>query len=526
MQACELISSFLKSFCSQANVEDIPSVEAPDCMSKKRQRTADYKIFVGKPTHACLQPHLQQLISELLSASEEWPVPIAKCELASSQPYVEVTLNRAAAYRSLFGSVFPKARTEERQQPDPERKCVLIFVPHLDDSFTSVRTEKLAAYAFRCCVAQGMHAIMYACRPFCAPEGSSSINIIACSQECNSEARRNDVETAARRTTFYGEKDATFDLKSYIVSQSLETTGYGFCAGNVHIESQAFDVAGLLLHVLLDHCDTAPDYVFVVVPSCKSFMVHQAGLLCGLTMSQGQPQSTGTTKMVYTVHEGTHECVGYSLKDYRQRKRKLVNEAFSRQQGDSRERSVTGDELQVAVDVLVETEVACEFLSNKPNVKIKLKERINHSGSGHYFPQYTAARIVAILGKFEAAVKQGHYPPLCDWHDVDFRLLCGDPEWLLWHGLVACWRALQQESNVLGPTGDNIRAELRAHCLCQALEGLCGHFSAYYSKVRVLVQPEPHLAPTVAARIWLLKAVRETVLQVLRRLGLEALDSM
>lgn len=254
-------------------------------------------------------------------------------------------------------------------------------------------------------------------------------------------------------------------------------------------------------------------------------MVHQAGLLCGLSLLQGQPQSACMTKMVYAIHEGTYERVGYSFTDYRQQKRKLVSEAFNRQQADAHERTVTGDELLAAVDVLVDTEVAYEFLSNKPNVKIRLKQRINNAGSGHYFPQYTAARIVAILGKYEAAVREGSYPPLCDWQGVDFSLLCGDPEWLLWHGMVACWRALREESTVLSPTGD-IRAELRAHLLCQALEGLCGHFSTYYSKVRVLVQPEPHLAPLVAARTWLLKAVRETVLRVLCRLGLQALDSM
>lgn len=525
MEACELISSFLKNFCSQVNVEDVPSVEVPDCMSKKRQRTADYQIFVGKPTHARLQPHLKRLITELLSASAEWPIPIAKCELVSSQPYVEVTLSRAAAYRSLFSFIYTRAEAEERQQPDRERQNVLIFVPHLDDSFTSVRTEKLAAYAYRCCVAQGLRAIMYACRPFYASERSSSINIITCSQACNSTARRRDVETVVKRTTFYREKDTTFDLKSYMASQGLETSGYGFCAGNVHIESPAFETAGLLLHVLLDHCEAAPDFVLIVAPACRSFMVHQAGLLCGLSLLQGQPQSTCMTKMVYAIHEGTYERVGYSFTDYRQQKRKLVSEAFNRQQADAHERTVTGDELLAAVDVLVDTEVAYEFLSNKPNVKIRLKQRINNAGSGHYFPQYTAARIVAILGKYEAAVREGSYPPLCDWQGVDFSLLCGDPEWLLWHGMVACWRALREESTVLSPTGD-IRAELRAHLLCQALEGLCGHFSTYYSKVRVLVQPEPHLAPLVAARTWLLKAVRETVLRVLCRLGLQALDSM
>lgn len=525
MHTCELISSYLKNFCSQVNVKDFPLVEVSDCMSRNRQRTADYQIFIGKPTHAALKPHLKRLITELLSASAAWPVPIAKCELASSQPYVEVTLSRAAAYRSLFSSIFLRAETEKRQQPYPDRKNVLIFVPHLDDSFTSVRTEKLAAYAFRCCVAQEMHAVMYACSPFCALERSSSINIFTCCQECNVEARRNDMETFTKRTTFYSENDKTFDLKSYITSQGLETTGYGFCAGNVHIESAAFETAVLLLHVLLDHCETAPGFVLFVAPACKSFIVHQAGLLCEMRLSQGQPQSTGTTKMVYAAHEGTYERVGYSFIDYRQQKRMLVSEAFHRPQTGAHERSVTGDELKAAVDVLVETEVAYEFLSNKPNVKIKLKERINHAGSGHYFPQYTVSRIVAILGKFEAAVREGSYPPLCNWQDVDFGLLCGDSEWLLWHGMMACWRALREESSVLMPAG-GIRAELKAHSLCQALEGLCGQFSTYYSKVRVLVQPEPHLACTVAARIWLLKAVRETVLQVLRRLGLEALDSM
>lgn len=72
----------------------------------------------------------------------------------------------------------------------------------------------------------------------------------------------------------------------------------------------------------------------------------------------------------------------------------------------------------------------------------------------------------------------------------------------------------------------SVKVEVNAHTLFRALEALCTEFSAYYSKVRVLVHPEPHLNATVFARIWLIKAVQRTVLCVLNRFGLKGLDRM
>ncbi|KAH7956999.1 hypothetical protein HPB52_014162 [Rhipicephalus sanguineus] len=280
------------------------------------------------------------------------------------------------------------------------------------------------------------------------------------------------------------------------------------------------------------------DYrVFVGRPSHASLQPHLERLvheLLSATMLPGDQLNKLQPTVLYLIHEGTFELGDCSFDDYLEQRRTFVMGAFQRPQADpsasgggcsfENESALTGNNLQAAINVLVETEVTYEFLSSKQNVKLKLCERLSHAEKGHYFSQYTLARIAAILDKYESSVKAGTYPALCLLEDVDFDLLCEEPEWLLWHRLLLCWQVLREPMPQTLP--GSVKVEVNAHTLFRALEALCTEFSAYYSKVRVLVHPEPHLNATVFARIWLIKAVQRMVLCVLNRFGLKGLNRM
>lgn len=536
MEISHSIALFLKDFCDQVHVTDIPQIEAVGCPSnKRRKRPADYRIFVGKPSHSNLQPHLQRLVHELLSASVSWTVPLCSCQLLSPL-YVEISVSRAAAYRSLFNFILGSGGANCQQQQQQQRgggETVLVFVPHVDDSFTGIRTEMLAAYASRCYADRNVGVTIYASKPLHALERHVFHNVIVCDEGFPSGTNENDLACMTKCTKFLNEGDMTFDLKSYVVSEGIDVSGYDVYLGKVSIESPAFLIARQLAHIFKTCCDTKPSTFLVVVPACKSFVVQQAGLLCTIMLSQEQlnrPQPT----VLYLIHEGTFEPSDRSFDDYLQQRRTFVTGAFHRPQVDllasaggcclEDEPSLTGDNLQAAIDVLVETEITYEFLSSKQNVKLKLCERLSHAEKGHYFSQYTLARIAAILSKYESSVKAGTYPALCRLEDVDFDLFSEESEWLLWHRLLLCCQVLQEP--MPQTLSGSVKVEVNAHSLLRALEALCTEFSAYYSKVRVLVHPEPHLNATVFARIWLLKVVQKTVLGVLNRFGLRGLDRM
>lgn len=525
MEACNAIATFLADFCRRVNVNDAPAVEAVGCALRKRRRmVADYRIFVGKPSCANLEPHLKGLVRELLAASVAWTVPVAKCEFVSPSRYVEVSLNRASAYRSLFDFIFEVSCAGGRQDYTGG-ESVLIFVPCLDTSFTSVRTEQLAAFVTRRYVERCTGAVIYASKPFYTLTQWDSVCVVTCSGDCLLGTRESDLGCMALCSKFYDEKETTFDLKSYVISEGLDVMGYDACLGKVSIESQAFVIASQLAHALQSHCEAPPGVVLVVAPGCKSYVVQQAGLLCYLGLAENKPQ------VLYLIHEGSVEPSDQSFDDYWQRRKVFVTEAFHRPQAFCSPEDLTsadtpgsGNRLQAAVNVLVATEVAYEFLSSKQNVKMKFAERLSHAEKGHYFCQYTLARIAAILDKYETAVKEGAYPALCPLPGVDFALLSEESEWLLWHRLCQCWQVLGEPTPVRLPS--SVRVEVNAYSLLRALEELCSEFSAYYGKVRVLLHPEPHLNATVCARMWLIKAVQKTVLCMLKRFGLYALDRM
>nr|XP_050025450.1 uncharacterized protein LOC126520707 [Dermacentor andersoni] len=532
MEISHSIAVFLKDFCDQVRVTDIPLIEAVGCPSnKKRKRPADYRIFVGKPGHSNLQPHLQRLVRELLSASASWSVPLCSCQLLSPL-YVEISLNRAAAYSSLFNFILG-TRGANCQQQRGGSENVLVFVPHPDDSFTGIRTEMLAAYASRCYADKNVNVTIYASKPLHALAHHAFHNVIACNEGFPYGTHGNDMACLMKCTKYFDEGDMTFDLKSYVVSEGVDVSGYDMYLGKVSIESPAFLIARQLACILKIHCDAKPSIVLVVVPAYKSFVVQQAGLLCSIMLAQEQ-QNRPQPTVLYLVHEGTFELTDRTFDDYLQQRRTFLTGVFHRPQVDllasaggchiEDESSLTGNNLQAAIDVLVETEVTYEFLSSKQNVKLKLRERLSQAEKGRYVSQYTLARIAAILNKYESCVKAGTYPALCSLEDVDFDLLSEESEWLLWHRLLLCCQVLEEP--MPQTLSGSVKVEVNAHGLLRALEALCTEFSAYYSKIRVLVHPEPHLNTTVFARIWLMKAVQKTVLGALNRFGLKGLDRM
>lgn len=530
MELSQTLALFLEDFCGQVHVADIPPVEAIGSLAKGRRKpSADYRVFVGKPSHVNLQPHLERLVRELLTASASWTVPLSSCQIMSPR-YLEISLNRAAAYRSLFSFILGQQRASGQQLERSGGESVLIFVPHADESFTGIRTEMLAAYASRCYGDRDVGVKIYTSKPSHVLQRHAFGDVIACDQSFSSGTNEHYVVTDYMK---FFEGEDTFDLKSYVASEGIDVSGYDIHLGKVSIESPAFVIARQLAHILKNYSDTNSITVLVVIPACKSFVVQQAGLLCTTMLPRDQLNKLQPT-VLYLIHEGTFELPDRSFDNYLEQRRTFVTGAFQRTREDLSASAGSGsfedesagrsDSLQVAIDVLVETEVTHEFLSSKQNVKLKLCERLSHAEKGHYFSQYTLARIAAILDKYELSVKAGTYPALCRLEDIDFGLLCEESEWLLWHRLLLCWQVLQEPMPQTLP--GSVKVEVNAHTLLRALEALCTEFSAYYSKVRVLVHPEPHLNAMVFARIWLIKVVQRTVLCVLNRFGLNGLDRM
>lgn len=530
------LSLFIKDFCAAQQLDEVLPIESLSLATKKgTKQPADYRIFVGKPAHRVLRPRLKLLADELLKVSASWPVPVAKCHFETSSPYVGVHLHRTAAFQSLFGSIFVE---HTKKTLHVCRQKALIFVPFLDKSFSAVRTEKLAAYACACYLEQDAEVTLYMSRPALVTRQSNGVNLIPCIAESEIDTAT-DFRSVVERCKYYDRDTSTFSLRSYLDEQGVDvSSNYDPNVDSVHVESSAFVTMRLLAQISRG-CMSEPLTLLFVVPNSKSFAAQQAGLLFEMLFLQQFLGGDVAPKVLYLTHGGCVEPIDCSFETYQSARDNYIREAFRRPSTEPSlsKRSRTAEDvflegeggrkedIKSSVAVLVETELALDFLSSRQNLRMKMGERLGRAENGHYSLQYTAARIAAVLEKYELAVNEGAYPALCKLEEADFSLLNLQPEWMLWHRLSICWRLLLEPSPAT-LHGNPIKVEVNAHALCKALEGLGSEFSAYYSKVRILVQPEQHLLKTLCARLWLLKAVQKTLQRILRRFGLTTLNKM
>lgn len=411
MEVYALLSSLLKDFRDEKQLVRVPPIEGINFTFKKRHSNllADYRIFVGGPDNQLWQ-HRQALTDRLLSASKNWTVPIVRCELDSSASYIQIFLARATAYQRLFRFIL-----KETSAPKPSKANALVFVPFLDKSFGAVRTMRLALYASSCYLDQGREVFVYFDNQASVPQQAfCTVKVMACHQECDRSSV--NLVQAAERLGHYNKEDSAFSLKTYLAareSSNVPSLHYDAAVADISVGPSSLANAELLVHLIRDHFKELPNLVLFVVPNSKSLVMQQSALLCEMALLSERSHSV--PMMLFLTHEGSAELDDCSFDAYKKKREEFVREVFRRPHTENppkrhkgeEEPDDTPEERESAVAVLVETELALEFLSSKQNVRMRLQGRLEHSDGGRYFSQYSSARIAALLGKFEAEVEHG-----------------------------------------------------------------------------------------------------------------------
>ncbi|GLH00257.1 Protein of unknown function [Gryllus bimaculatus] len=151
-------------------------------------------------------------------------------------------------------------------------------------------------------------------------------------------------------------------------------------------------------------------------------------------------------------------------------------------------------------------------LSSKPT-------EANHANVLIYYAHfilYNCARLSAIQEKYEKKCSENIYPSLVPLESVDLSLLTKEEEWdLLTNYLLMYPHVLQSTIEFID------KGKPLPNLLCQFLFSLCGCYSSYYRRVRVLTESRDHLLPVMFARLYLIKAVECVIHNALRLLGIE-----
>lgn len=166
--------------------------------------------------------------------------------------------------------------------------------------------------------------------------------------------------------------------------------------------------------------------------------------------------------------------------------------------------------------------VTLEMLSNKPHKQIKISlNDLSGTNKGPAFIFYNCARLSVLLAKFERKVNENIYPSLPPLDRLGFASLNQPEEWELLYVYILqfpmvirnCVRSI--EKGVLNPQH-----------LITFLSNMSSVFSIYYRRVRILIEPRPHLFGIIHSRIYLLKALQHVFHNALAILNIEPINEM
>lgn len=194
-------------------------------------------------------------------------------------------------------------------------------------------------------------------------------------------------------------------------------------------------------------------------------------------------------------------------------------------------------QLQELAQRMTEAVVKFELLSNDPKSTVKAELPassqsdvvtdanldVRFSGT---FVLYNYARLGTLFIHFSQACQQGTYPLLPAVGNVDFSLLQDDLEWDLFFQYGLQYPLIVREAAELKCRGVGIRVDSALKKVCMFLTKLSHAFSSYYSRVKVLLPPEPHLVPLVHARLYLMSAIKHVMHSALTLLQIEPMDQL
>ncbi|XP_060560393.1 DALR anticodon-binding domain-containing protein 3-like [Ruditapes philippinarum] len=195
--------------------------------------------------------------------------------------------------------------------------------------------------------------------------------------------------------------------------------------------------------------------------------------------------------------------------------------------------AVHGEGWAATLEALTAACIKFEMLScvSRNTLKLDLSEDEDMEGSGlatssGSFVMYNCARLATLFKHFQEEVDSETYPPLPPISKIDFSVLREEAEWSLLFNYVCTFPDLVEQTIDNLDDCDTIYAKIHTHKVCQMLISLSRNLSSYYSRYHVLGEGRAQLLPTMYARLYLLKAVHQVMINGLALLGIQPLSQL
>ena len=145
------------------------------------------------------------------------------------------------------------------------------------------------------------------------------------------------------------------------------------------------------------------------------------------------------------------------------------------------------------------------------NITQPVKLQVHNQSSS--FVLYNLARMKQLVRTFEAAVARGEYPEIAE---VNTDLLAEDEEWELFFDFLLSYPEVIEECC----------RTLSLHKLVIFMCSFASTFSRYFSRVKILKDPLPHLIPSVHAKIHFVKILSSLIINCLDVLNVDYVSRM
>ena len=198
-----------------------------------------------------------------------------------------------------------------------------------------------------------------------------------------------------------------------------------------------------------------------------------------------------------------------SFEDFRRRTHEEIRQLDEERRDEDEDEEVAEDRLRIL------TEASIRFSLLGTDITKPVKVQINNQSAS--FVLYNLARMKQLVRTFEAGVLRGDFPGLpIDVNDINLDLLSEPEEWELMFNFLLLYPDILREC----------AHSLSLHKLVSLLCNFASIFSRYFSRVKVLKDPLPHLIQSVHAKIFLVKHLSEITIKLLGILNIDYVSKM
>ncbi|GFR93965.1 DALR anticodon-binding domain-containing protein 3-like [Elysia marginata] len=243
-----------------------------------------------------------------------------------------------------------------------------------------------------------------------------------------------------------------------------------------------------------------------------------------LHIISGFPQNTQSQMVIGPISvQETSQASSLSANDFYKSRLSQFKEASEMRSAISSDGCSDKD-----VKTLTDASIKIDILGNACNSPLTLENTTSGRGAESRlgaFILYNTARLSTLLQRFDQAVGEGVYPALPAVDLIDWALLREEEDWELVYVYLAAFPDIVSQSvECVIPADGKFASKIHSHKVTNFLSSFCKCLSAHYSRYHILTGRESHLLPLMYARLYMMKAAHQVLLNSLDLLGIQSLN--